>query len=672
MLRIRYLLLTVNTDKGVFGTKRSFADGLNVIRAENWAGKSTVLQSIIYALGLEGMFGPSQDVPLPHAVTDYLEYRDGRAKVLDSMVSLEIENSMGQYMTVQRSIAGQRDRRLITAFDGRAITQKEALESRRDYFVRMPYSATSERGFHTKLADFLGWSLPMAPRHNDEDCPLYLETIFPLVYVEQKLGWGRIPAKYPTYLGIRDVARRTVEFILGLEAYEIAVEKAAVQTEIARLRAAWSSLRTQTAKLATTAAGLISSLPPEPISAWPPEVAPAIMVSSANEWIALPSFLAALRGRAAELQKEAVPRADSVQPRVRSELANSEAQLAERERAITALVEMIETDNSETAALKARIESIEDDLRKYKDVRKLRKLGSSDEPELINGTCPTCHQELADSLLDLGKKAEPMSVEQNISFYQEQVELFSAVLENAQSSIRTNEVLLQSHRVEIEQLRNRIRSLRDTLVASSGTPSVERLTERIRVESRIDTLEGILANFEDSLSEFAQLASDWKKVQERRARLPKGELSQSDENKVNMLQSSLRRQLVSYRMGSVDPQEINISRDNYAPEKAGLNLGADISASDLIRLQWAYLLGLLELSFSGPTNHPGLLMMDEPQQQSVEESAFRSMLEYAANFKKAQIIIATSHERKSIGTFLRGIGVNNVYEYEDDRIINQL
>ena len=35
MLRIRHLLININTDKGVFGTRQNFADGLNVIRAEN-------------------------------------------------------------------------------------------------------------------------------------------------------------------------------------------------------------------------------------------------------------------------------------------------------------------------------------------------------------------------------------------------------------------------------------------------------------------------------------------------------------------------------------------------------------------------------------------------------------------------------------------------------------
>ena len=112
MLRIRHLFININTDKGVFGTRQNFADGLNIIRAENWAGKSQVVQSIVYALGMEGMQGPSHAVPLAHALTDYLDYevdgKDARATVVDSMVSIEIENAKHEFLTVQRAIAGER------------------------------------------------------------------------------------------------------------------------------------------------------------------------------------------------------------------------------------------------------------------------------------------------------------------------------------------------------------------------------------------------------------------------------------------------------------------------------------------------------------------------------------------------------------------------------------
>jgi hypothetical protein len=70
----------------------------------------------------------------------------------------------------------------------------------------------------------------------------------------------------------------------------------------------------------------------------------------------------------------------------------------------------------------------------------------------------------------------------------------------------------------------------------------------------------------------------------------RAEGSAADENKINAFQEIFRQQLLQYKMGSVDPRELNISRDNYAPELGELNLRADVSGSDLIRLQWAYLI----------------------------------------------------------------------------------
>ena len=78
--------ISINTDKGEFGTRQDFVDSLNVIRAESYAGKSQLVQSIMYALGMEGMQGTSHAVPLAHAMTDYPDYKvngqEAKAKVI--------------------------------------------------------------------------------------------------------------------------------------------------------------------------------------------------------------------------------------------------------------------------------------------------------------------------------------------------------------------------------------------------------------------------------------------------------------------------------------------------------------------------------------------------------------------------------------------------------------
>src|ERR687887_957223 len=110
------------------------------------------------------MFGPSQDPPLPHAMTEYLEFGDQKANVIDSEVWLEIENESGEFLTVQRSVKGTRNRHLVTAFTTRALSSPENRGLPKDYFVREPGAAVSDRGFHAMLAQFVGWKLPLVPR----------------------------------------------------------------------------------------------------------------------------------------------------------------------------------------------------------------------------------------------------------------------------------------------------------------------------------------------------------------------------------------------------------------------------------------------------------------------------------------------------------------------------
>ncbi len=675
MLRIRHLYININTDQGKFGTQQDFQDGLNIIRAENYAGKSQVVQSIMYALGMEGMQGPSHSVPLAHAMTEYLDYYVAgnklNAKVIDSMVSIEIENGHQQFLTVQRAISGERNRHLMTVYEGRAVTKNEGLSTARDYFVREGGATSSELGFHRLLKDFIGWTLPMAPRFNDVDCPLYLETIFPLMYVEQKLGWGRLPARYPTWLGIRDVGRRTVEFILGLDAYATALERIAVQDEIKRLKREWSTARSQTEKTASSVMGTVRGLPEDPIASWPPEVSPSLSVMQSAKWVSIGDHLTALRARFSDLQAIEVPSTMSAEPQIRAELGELEELLAAQEHTVASLYEQFESDSAEAESLQQRIDSINDDLRKYKDLRKVRRLGSNDQPVVVSGHCPTCHQDRADALLDTANRATPMTVDQNVSFYEEQIQLFTAVYANAINNTEAAQKDLRARRSEVTRLRDRIRDIRETLVSASGSPSIEAISERIRLQERINRVETQQQMFEEHMAEFAELASGWLEAQERLKALPKGALSDRDQLKLSVLQGSFHRQLTQYKMGSLDVAEVKISPGSYEPEVAGVNLSADVSASDLIRLHWAYLLGLLEVGTQETGNHPGLLILDEPQQQSVEETSFREMLRHAAGEKDCQIIITTSHDR-AIDDYLNQIGVTHIAEFGDDRILQRL
>ena len=72
------------------------------------------------------------------------------------------------------------------------------------------------------------------------------------------------------------------------------------------------------------------------------------------------------------------------------------------------------------------------------------------------------------------------------------------------------------------RLRERIRDIRETLVSASSSPSIEAISERIRLQERIGRVETQQQMFEENMAELAQLATEWLDVQERLKETPKG------------------------------------------------------------------------------------------------------------------------------------------------------
>ena len=113
-----------------------------------------------------------------------------------------------------------------------------------------------------------------------------------------------------------------------------------------------------------------------------------------------------------------------------------------------------------------------------------------------------------------------------------------------------------SLRTDVTRLPERIRYIRETLVSASSSPSIEAISERIRLQDRIGRVETQQQVFEEYMAEFAQLSSEWLDVQERQKKLPKGALSERDQKKLSTWQDSFQQQLTQYKMGSLDIKEV--------------------------------------------------------------------------------------------------------------------
>ncbi len=87
-----------------------------------------------------------------------------------------------------------------------------------------------------------------------------------------------------------------------------------------------------------------------------------------------------------------------------------------------------------------------------------------------------------------------------------------------------------------------------------------------------------------------------------------------DRAKLDRFTYLIRQQADHYGFSTFPPREIDISPENFRPQKEGFEIGFELSASDAIRLKWAYHLALMELSRTDSTNHPGFVVFDEPRQ----------------------------------------------------------
>ena len=649
-LRMRHLRMRATTSGGLYGSDISFGPGLTVIWADNTKGKSTCMQGMLYALGMERMLSPRREVPLPHVMTSYVE-TDGkdRHEVLESGVSLEIENRAGQIITVHRSVKSHADNRLISVDFGPTLTDESVRARRRDFFVTDPGAASREDGFHYFLEDFLGWKLPTVRRYDSPDVKLYLETVFPLFWVEQKAGWSSIPAAIPTYLRIREVHKRAIEFIMDLDVHKLELRRLQLDDQFSANTRDWRAQWEEIDRFARRNGGKTEALPQAPTSNIDELVRSHVIIAEQAGWLPIQELLTRLRVRRAEMAAVAVPEVGASADKLTRQLEelNSELEVINAQRIQIYNAKQLKI--ADITSLRRRVKSLAEDLQKNQDVQKLQRYSGA-VADLTPDHCPTCEQSLIDTLLSQDALTAVMPIEDNIEYLRSQVRMFEDILAREEEEFRSVELNVARMDRNLINLYGRIRTLRTDLISPGTNPSAAAIEEQIRTENRIKELEGIQSAFDDAVERLGALSEIYIELLNEKAALPPDKMSPSDKRKFNRLTTLVREQARRYGFSTFDPDELTISEDTYRPQKEGFEIGFETSASDAIRLKWAYQLGLLELASTEPTNHPGLLLFDEPRQQSSARVSFGSLLERAASAKQRdqQVIFSTSEDLQNL------------------------
>ncbi|WP_217626324.1 ATP-binding protein [Salipiger mucosus] len=646
----------------MYGVDLDFTSGLNIVQADNTSGKSTCLQAIIYVLGLERSLSANLSVPLPFAMRERIHETkdDPYEEVLQSYVEIEVCNHRDEKLRIRRSIVGDADPKLISTWSTEeAEDDGPVRETQRDFFVHDPGSATRESGFHHFLADFLGWELPDVPRFDGTECPLYVETLFPMFFVEQKRGWSTVQGPLPTHFRIQDINRRVLEFVLNLDAGKVRRERAELNKRIGFLESDWTDKRRVLSKGGVDLIRFIG-VPKTPTAEFSHQAAISLEVFTDGEWLPLELASKELQDEIEKLNN--IELVSTEEAEASTQQALEVAQLKYDE--LGAMFEVARTDFravlEENRALKKRLEVLDIDLKRHQDTKKLMALGSEVADAVAFESCPTCHQHLNQELLPPSSSGA-MALDENIAFIKSQQLMYKSAL--AATEERLGELRLRGRSIEqdYKEAQSELRSLKRALVRPASSVSRATIEKSVRLQARVDQWQEMQERADGLVDDLVAIAKEWAILSSRLKELRTGDdFSSEDKNKISRLQSLIQGHLKTFDFHSFPPSEITLARDNFRPQvlvfdkdsggEIEKDIGFEASASDGIRLKWSYYLSLLELDENYDTNHAGLVVFDEPGQQAADPVNLTSLFQESAKVRpdRHQILIATSEKEHAI------------------------
>lgn len=649
MLKIRGLKIEINTTNGLFGTEHKFVDGLNIIRGDNTSGKSSLFQSIIYGLGFEELLGGKNEKTMQSVLKDQVEFpRDTRHNITQSFIYLEVENK--EIITIKRSVASfSRKPQLIDVYYGALLTGENKILENRQMWVHDPGSASDELyGFHLFLTEFLGFNLPEVVTTKGDLHKLYLQQIAAAYIIEQKTGWSDFFATMP-YFGMRNTEQRVVEFLLNLDVFENEKRKQQLSSQKQNINGRWQNLFTKFQNLADRSGGKIVGLLPNPT-----------IINNLNDiYISLtidekPITLSELNNtQKSELYKLEKQQTVTVGNNLdKNEIALSK--LNDKLNQVSLNFELLSPelnfDKEKLKQYKKQIIVVQDDLRKNKGALKVNKMGGNLPTTTAKNICPTCEQELKDSLLPNDIKQVPMRIEDNILYLDSQERMIKVYIEGQQNIINEKENKLKNYQESVLEIRQQIRDLKKELVEDERLPSIIDIEKRIDLKRKVEFYDKVLESLINLREDVKSLSSEYEKVLNKESNLPKDFFSELDRRKLSTLKDNFIHLLKVFNYQSKPFEAIRISTDTYLPvaQKTDAdqfyNIKFDSSASDFIRCIWAYTTALLKTSITYNTNHPKLLIFDEPKQQDMSKDSFRKFLIELSNFKEQQVLLFASFE----------------------------
>ena len=249
-----------------------------------------------------------------------------------------------------------------------------------------------------------------------------------------------------------------------------------------------------------------------------------------------------------------------------------------------------------------------------------------------------------------------MNIDENINYVKAQEKMIIAYLSSQEQIIRENDKRATNLFAEIKNLRLEIRTLKKELIDDERLPSIADIEKKVKLQSKVDFYNEFIIEINEKIDDIYELSKDWKQVIQEEKKLSEVFLSVKDKQKIFSLENNFKKLLSGFEYSSKSTQNISISRDFdkdflLPVVENGIikyNLRYDSSGSDWIRASWGYYCALFKVSQDNNTNHPKLLMLDEPAQQEMSDSSYTELLKELEKYKDAQVLVFSSFHNSEI------------------------
>jgi len=677
---IRAIRVGVSAGGAQFGREIKLTKGLNVIRGSNNRGKTQIVQAVIYGLGLERMLNARANAPLGSVFTTELIERDRSDTPLavdSSWVEIEIENSRGEAFSARRYIVDP-----VRKPDVLSVLHmpKNPSSPRRteDMFVHRPGGASRPSGFHSFLESFVDWELPSVANFAGSETKLYVDTLFPFMIVDQQ-AWGSVAPRKLNRYQIKDLSRKSVEYLLALRGPVTETEKNRLEARLSEVSTQWTSSVRALQTVASVSGGRLVGLPALPAGAHAggkdltPSNAHAgdIELLEIDEWVGLAKYRNIRESELVSL----VTKLSKTTPAPANRDAYTEVRIEQTQAAmedVLVSLRLIEQDlglsEARLDSLDSRLGSLEDERLRNSDLRTLERLGAEVSADhLAHHSCPTCQQSLDG--VESERPETVLGIEDTVALLNAQLVTTKKMKERSvtvASQLADAEAGLLRR---LDALRLELRSLRADQRAPRNISEGD-LSRKISTEIRIAELDRLQTTFDTSIEELTDLAAEAANLRKSISGLDLSD-NQADQKILSELSTRVQSLLAKWGFGSYAESRIDLDADELVPARDGFDLNVDVSASDVVRIKVAYLEAVREIG-QVKGNHPGLLILDEPRQQDLDYEDFATILQTLSRESalSGQVITTTSTSAEELSVMLLDCSVNMV-DIGDQRLLQR-